>query len=611
MIIRSNLYARTSISSLSHHLNMAAQADGYVAVDIETFGEEKEHALDFRKGQIVSIGFCFEKDGKEYAFHVPLNHERYDRIPRIPAISLLSKFFANKRVRVAMHNGNFDKHFIEEMGVPVENFVMDTMVAFHLVECNERVGLKEVCKLLFNADMGKFKNVFGKKNPIEKSSPGEYEKYLYHDVHYTLKLANWLDARLAADKLEKYFYKIEMPVLHVLYKMEKRGDYIDEQKLIDIGTDLKTRIDKAINNIYTIVGDPSFNPNSPKQMADFVFNQLGAPVVKASKKTKNASCDSEALEYYAAHGRSNRLKTFASAVLEYREYSKLYSTYVEGILASLIEGKTNPKFKMLTVTGRLSSSDPNAQNIPSDPKAYGIILRECFVPPPGWALVVLDYSQIELRITAHMSQDEEMIRVYNDPKGDIHQSTADACGCDRKAAKVVNFGLIYKMYYKTLAKKLGVSEDEAEAYVQGYFKKYWGVAAWQKMEAKRAHKFSRTRTILGRSRTLPDIHNPNRWIREKAERDGINFPIQGTAAELTKLAMLDCEHSRELRALNANLVMQVHDELMFRCPIANAPRVLKIAKSLMENAFSSRGIKFSVPIIAEGGIGHNWLKAKG
>jgi DNA polymerase-1 len=270
----------------------------------------------------------------------------------------------------------------------------------------------------------------------------------------------------------------------------------------------------------------------------------------------------------------------------------------------LVDGKINPSYHTLTNTGRLGSRNPNAQNIKAKSE-----IRHCFVPPKGHMFIDLDYSQIELRVVAHLSQDPQLLKVYKED-GDVHQSTADGCGCTRQDAKVINFGLIYKMHYTTLAKQLKISEDEADRYSKGYFVTYRGVATWQKNEILKARTYGRTRTILGRPREFPEIHASNKWIREKKEREAINHPVQGSAGEICKLAMIDVENDLILRSLGATLHMQIHDELVLACPVKAAPKALERCRYLMENSLKKRSIKFSVPLKAEGGIGTNWQEAK-
>ncbi len=581
---------------LRNYLKRLARCKGPIAVDLETTG------LDYRLDDIVGIGFY----GGGSGFHIPVFHKNFPCIDRDVMIRELIPFFATKDLKICMHNANFDRHFLEYAGIPVKNLWMDTQIAFHVADDNSDVALKKIIPQLYGVPATKFKSIFNKRNPIETSDPTLYAKYLWQDVFYTAKLAGDMDKELAAQNLSDYFFKIEMPTLNVIFKMESRGIHIDAARLTAYGERLKTEISAAKKTVFRIVGNPDFNPNSSKQIQKFVFEDLEAPVVRRGKKSKNPSCDAKALDEYAAQDMNIPLKEFASALLDYRGKTKIYSTYIVGILTRIVDGKINPRFRMLTETGRLSSSDPNAQNIPRKSE-----IRYCFIAPEGWEIIDLDYSQIELRIVAHLSKDPVMVAEYNKENSDIHQATADACGCDRQDAKPINFGLIYRMHYTTLAKLLKISERKAEKYWKGYFKTYRGVQQWQEKMARLGRKNRLTRTILGRPRRLLRIHDSSKWVREHEERKGINHPVQGTAGELIKLAMMDCEKSKILKELKCRLISQVHDELLFRCPKENSKRALAIIKEIMETSLSRRGVTMRVPVIAEGGTGATWGDAKG
>nr|MDO8116892.1 DNA polymerase [Candidatus Sigynarchaeota archaeon] len=330
-------------------------------------------------------------------------------------VRILTAFFVRVHKKLVFHNGNFDRHFLEEMGIFLGDYDLDTIIGYHLTNDQERLSLKDIANREFNAGVEKFKKFFNKKNPIEDSEPAIYEQYLFNDVFYTHKLARLIKRRLTEQKMETYLKKIEMPTYRVCYEMERLGAYIDVPKLKEIGEDVEQRIVEAKGHIFELVGDPDFNPNSTKQMAAVVFDKLNAPVIKTSKKTGKPSCDAATLEIYSKSRKaSQELRDFASAILTYREFSKIHSTYVKGIMDRLgPDGRIHTQFKQLTGTGRLSSADPNVQNIPSDSKAYGYIMRSCFIAPPNWRLIVFDYSQIELRIVAHTSQDPELLHAYN------------------------------------------------------------------------------------------------------------------------------------------------------------------------------------------------------
>ena len=566
----------------------------YIACDLETTG------LDFRKDDIVGIGFYGESNGLPVAFHIPVVHTNFKCLDRETILKYLIPFFADTSLKICMHNGNFDRHFLEAFGIPVKNFWMDTMYAYHLIDDNADLALKKIIPAEYNVPTDTFKTLFTKRKPIWESNPSIYTTYILNDCQYTYWLARDCDRRLQKENLHNYFFKLEMPTLHTIFDMEKRGIHIDVSRLKKYGKQLTKNIEQHLSTIFRLTGDPKFNPNSTPQMRKIVFQQLGAPVLKVSKKTQEPSCDVEVMKRYARQNRNKALKDFARAILQYRKDTKMNSTYVEGILNNIVNGKINPNFHLKPVTGRLSSSNPNAQNIPARSE-----IRHCFIAPKGFVIIDFDFSQIELRITAHVSKDANLTKAYLKNE-DIHQQTADACGCTRDYAKTINFGLIYMMHWATLAKALDISDKEAETYHTSYFGMYDGVARWHKRMINYARINGCTKTILGRPRRLLDIKSHNKWHREKAEREGVNHRVQGTAGELCKLAMIDCNNSKTLKRFNCKLISQVHDELMFRCPVHNAKKAVSMIKSLMEQAFEKRGVKLDIPIIADGKYALNW-----
>jgi DNA polymerase-1 len=470
--------------------------------------------------------------------------------------------------------------------------------------------LKDIIPRLFGLKIEKFKNIFNKRNPIEHSDPVKYSEYLFRDCKYTYKLGLWCIKHLKKQLLLHYFRKLEMPTLDVLYNMQKRGVMINVLKLKLYGLKLDLAINRCLRELYRVAGSVDFNPNSNPQLKQIFFEKLNAPVLVTSKTTQKPSCNAEAVEKYASIQGNPPLREFAKALLEYRTNSKLKSTYVEGIIERVVNKKINPSYRMLLVTGRISASNPSPQTIPR-----GSLIRDCFVAPKGRVIISADYSQIELRIIAHLSGDKKLIKAYVDNL-DVHQMTADYCGCTRDEAKVVNFSTIYLIIAKSLAKKLTqftgkqVSDHKAGTFIDGFLDSYKGVAHWHHLTIQRAKKFGRTKTILGRPRRLEKINDTNRWIREAQYREGINHEVQGTAAELCKLAMIDCDNDSILADLSCEALIPVHDEIIFQCPIENVRVAIKRIVNLMETAFSRRGIKTLVPIKAEASHGYSWKAAK-
>ena len=431
--------------------------------------------------------------------------------------------------------------------------------------------------------------------------------YAAEDAEVTLQLHQHLWPKLQAEpRLAALYQTIELPVARVLQRIERHGVLVDCDMLARQGEELAVKILQLERHAHELAGQP-FNLGSPKQLGELLFDQLKLPVVK---KTAGGapSTDEEVLEKLALDFPLPR------AVLDWRSLSKLKSTYVDKLprMVNPRTGRVHTSYaQAVAVTGRLASSDPNLQNIPIR-TTEGRRIREAFIAPPGWSIVSADYSQIELRIMAHLSEDEALLRAFNEGQ-DVHRATAaevfgttpeNVTAEQRRYAKVINFGLIYGMTAFGLAQNLGIGRDAAKAWIDRYFDRYPGVARYMDSTRTRAKRDGFVETVFGRRLWLPEIKSPNGPRRAGAERAAINAPMQGTAADLIKLAMISVQDVIDQEGRQSRLIMQVHDELVLEVP----PNELDWARTEIPARMAAVAT-MKVPLMAEVGIGSNWDQA--
>ena len=422
------------------------------------------------------------------------------------------------------------------------------------------------------------------------------------DLH--AKLTGEIDAR----QVREVYARIEMPLAPVLARMERTGVRVAPEQLRKLSGEMEAGIDRLSAEIYALARHP-FNINSPQQLGKVLFEEMGLPAPARRGKTKSVSTAADVLEELAAE------HEIAGKVLEYRQLTKLKGTYVDA-LPQLISPETGRLHTSLNqtgaATGRLSSSNPNLQNIPIRTE-LGREIRAAFVPREGWKLIVADYSQIELRLLAHMSRDPVLVSAFRNGE-DIHTRTAaEVFGVAplmvtpelRRNAKAVNFGIIYGLSAFGLSAQLGIPRDEAERYIQGYFERYRGVKAFIEATIKQVRASGVSRTLFGRLRPIPDINSRNPNARGFAERTAVNSPLQGTAADLIKLAMIRIDGALSKGGYRTAMLLQVHDELLFEAPPEEVDEVAKLVKREMESVH-----KLEVPLIVDVGVGSNWRDAK-
>jgi DNA polymerase-1 len=521
------------------------------------------------------------------------------------------------------HNIKFDMHVVNRYGLKIKNQLCDTMTMAWLVDENYFVGLKPRVMREFKFKMLEFSDIVGKGNGKEKIinlTIPFVAHYARNDAEWTYKLYEKYEPELVRLKLDDMFYRVMMPMLRILFKMERTGVLIDQAHMDALDKRFTGEIAVTQAKIFSQVGS-QFNLNSTKQMADILFNKFKLKPIKYSKKTKAPSTDEETLIELSKNS------AFCKDIINHRGLQKLKGTYVDGVRSRLKNGRIHTSFNQArTVTGRLSSSDPNLQNIPIRVE-NGKEIRNMFVAGPGNKLLVFDEKNIELRLIAHFSKDRVMIDAFNHGK-DLHMITAckifkrpadKITKAQRDIAKAVNFGISYGEGPTALSEQLGISKDEAILYVDGFFMTYPMVLPWIESVKRYAHEKTYVRTLLGRYRRVPEINEPLTkdprdkqeqrrvfGIRARAERQAVNAIIQGTAMDIIALAMIKIAPQL---GKSCKMLIQVHDELVFECAESRTGLYTPIIKREMENPFKT-GFKLSVPIETDVAIVDKWGNAK-
>ena len=486
-----------------------------------------------------------------------------------------------------------------ERGFPADGFIFDTaLAAYDLDATRGDYKLDDVFSQYCGAQIGYADEAQVGKEAAEETA-------LLAQAAAVAALYAVLPGKLRECGMEKLYYEIELPLCAVLARMETRGVLVDQMALVAFGNMLELGIEKDQADIFRYAGQ-EFNINSPKQLGEVLFERLGLPPVK---KTKSGySTNAEVLE---------KLKSrhpIIEAILDYRTLTKLKSTYADGLVKEIADdGRIHTTFQnMVTATGRLSSTEPNLQNIPVRTE-LGSEIRKMFVPKDGWVFVDADYSQIELRVLAHIAEDAHMQNAFTSGM-DIHTATAAqvfhvapeyVTPLMRRHAKAVNFGIVYGISEFSLAEDIGVTRKEAKAYIENYLQNYAGVREYMKNIVAQAKQDGFVTTMFGRRRNLPELKSSNFNIRSFGERVALNTPIQGTAADIIKLAMIHVDKTLREQKLQARLVLQVHDELIVECPIEEREQVTALLTEQMEHV-----AKLSVPLLAEAKSGASWYEAK-
>ena len=555
------------------------------------------------------------KEGE--GFFIPLQPDNYGKLISNPDERLsiedftkvFKKLFENKKIKKVCQNAKFDIAVMRNIGISVENFYFDTMLASYVIDPDQKHGMDDLSVKYLKYKPIPLSDLIGPKKDSSKIFEVETEplgKYASEDADITYRLYEILDKEIKKENLTKIAYDVEFPLIPILEDMEREGIKIDNDALKSLSDDLQILIDNYTNEIYKSCGE-EFNINSTKQLQEILFNKLG---LQSGKKTKTGfSTDAKSLEYLRGEHEVIEL------LLEYRQLTKLKSTYADA-LPNLINPKTgriHTSFNQTVAsTGRLSSNDPNLQNIPIRTDR-GKEIRKAFVPrDKDHVILSADYSQIELRIMAHISEDEALSKAFKE-KEDIHRSTAalvfmvkpeDVTPDMRRKAKEVNFGILYGIGPFGLKTRLGVTQTHAKEIITTYFKTFKRVKNFMDDSVMRAKEKGYAETILGRRRYLRNINSSNRVVRQFEERVAINMRVQGTAADMIKLAMINIYKELEKRKAKTKMVLQVHDELVFDAHKDEVDELRPVIKKLMEEA-----LPLNVPVVVDTGIGDNWLDA--
>lgn len=565
-----------------------------VAVDTETT------SLSVHSAKLVGISLSAAPG---IAYYLPIAHKESTPFEESTLREKLKDFLENEKLPKVGQNLKYDMQILRRWGVELKGIVSDTLVASYLIESDQPHNLDNLAFRHLGHQNTTYQEVTGKGKdqvlfdevPIEKAT-----HYAAEDADITLRLHDLFLPKLKNEKLLDLYQKVEIPLIEVLADMEYEGVCVDRKKLEAIGEDLSKELEKREKKIHSLAGE-SFNIHSPKQLAHILFEKLKLPTLR---KTKTGYSTDEGVlsQLSASH-------EIADQLIKFRELAKLKSTYADGLLAQIHPQtkKIHTHFNQtVTATGRLSSSEPNLQNIPITGEAKHDI-RSVFVASEGAELLSADYSQIELRLLAHFSEDRELLRAFEKDE-DVHSHTAklifgakSVSAEQRRIAKTINFGVVYGQTPYGLSQQLKISPGEAKAFIEDYFERYAGVKSYLAKALEKATKQGFVTTLLGRKRILPELHSQNRFRREMAERAALNTPLQGTAADLIKLAMVAIFHRLKKEQLRSKMILQVHDELVLDVPADEKRRVSSLVQEEMEGALS-----FKVPLKVSVGWGKSW-----
>jgi DNA polymerase-1 len=590
------------LADLVKELNQAS----VISFDTETTSTQE------MKAEIVGISLAV-KEGEGY--YIPVGHRAGTNLPLEQVISALRGPMTNPKIGKIAHNAKYDYIVLARHGLRVAPLTFDTMLAEFIIDPSSRnLGLKNLAFVKLGEEMTHIEDLIGKGKKqvtmaevaIESAAP-----YAVADAEVTLRLLPLQLDELKRVNGEKLLYEIDLPLTPVLADMEMTGISLDLPFFVETSKRLEKRMTEIEKQVYESVGKP-FNLNSTQQLSDVLFNRLGLEPPDRGNKTASGHFSTSAGVLDLLRGKH----PVVDLVLEHRELSKLKSTYVDALQAALNSetGCVHTSYSQIgAVTGRLSSSDPNLQNIPIRTEE-GRRLRHGFVAGKGNVLLSVDYSQIELRLVAHMAQDEGMLAAFRAGE-DIHATTAAAIyGVDpenvtknmRRHAKAINFGLIYGMSVFGLTRTTELTLAEAETFVKAYFQKFPGIKKYLDGIRKQAAQQGYVETLLGRRRYFPALQSKaNVQIKNREEREAINAPVQGTAADIMKIAMLKIPPALQAAGLKAKMLLQVHDELVFECPKNELKETARLVQETMENAY-----QLSIPLSTEARYGANWGETK-
>ena len=555
--------------------------------------------------ELVGLSFAV----KEFeAFYVPIPANREEALQ---IVNIFKPLYEDPKILKVGQNLKYDLEVLRNYGIELKGKMWDTMIAHYLIQPELRHNMDYMAEIYLNYQTIHIDELIGPKGKNQKSMrsllPSQVYEYAAEDADITLRLKNKLEPELKKYDCEKLFYEIEMPLMPVLAEMEMNGVCLDTQSLAETSKQFTNRMNEIEARIFELAGQ-QFNIASPKQVGEILFDKL--KIVEKAKKTKTG-------QYVTSEEVLQQLKNkheIVADILEHRGLKKLIGTYIDALpkLINPSTGHIHTSFNQtITATGRLSSSDPNLQNIPIRGED-GKEIRKAFIPEPGCLFFSADYSQIELRVMAHLSQDPNMIEVFREGK-DLHAATAaniykkpiaEVTRDERTKSKRANFGIIYGITVFGLAERLDIPRDEAKMLIDGYFETFPQVHNYMEKSKEVARQQGYVTTLFGRRRYLPDINSHNATVRGFAERNAINAPIQGTAADIIKVAMIHIFQRFKAEGIKSKMILQVHDELNFSVLPEEKEKVEQIVIEEMQNAF-----QMAVPLVADSGFGDNWLEA--
>ena len=555
--------------------------------------------------ELVGLSFAV-KENEAFYVAIPSNRQEAEKY-----VNIFKPLYENPKILKIGQNIKYDLEVLRNYGVELKGALWDTMIAHYLIQPELRHNMDYMAETLLNYKTIHIDELIGPKGKNQKSMrdlpPTLVYEYACEDADVTLKLKNVLEPKLKESGVEHLFYDIEMPLVPVLAEMEMNGVCIDTDSLNETSKIFTNRMQELEQRIYELAGE-QFNIASPKQVGDILFGKM--KIIDKPKKTKTGQfVTNEEVLMQLKHK-----SEIVEDILNHRGLKKLLGTYIDA-LPKLINPRTghiHTSFNQtITATGRLSSSDPNLQNIPIRGED-GKEIRKAFIPEPGCLFFSADYSQIELRVMAHLSQDENMMNVFREGK-DLHAATAatiykkdinEVSRDERTKSKRANFGIIYGITVFGLAERLDITRDEAKQLIDGFFQTFPQVHQYMEASKQKAREKGYAETVFHRRRYLPDINSHNATVRNFAERNAINAPIQGSAADIIKVAMIRIFNRFKAEGIRSKMILQVHDELNFSVYPEEKENVERIVIEEMQNAFP-----LSVPLVADSGFGQNWLEA--
>ncbi len=563
------------------------------------------NSLNEMEADIVGISFCYRKG---LAYYVPLSENREEALQ---TLEIFRPFFEKDDVIKIAHNLKVDFKILQQYGIQVRGAMFDTMIAHYLLNPDGRHGLDYLSEVFLQYKPVAIETLIGKKGKkqgtLRDLSVEEQTAYVAEDADITWQLYELFAPQLKKEDLEDLFYKVEMPLMEVLAKMELEGVSLDKAWLEQESRDLENDLRALEKTIFELSGE-EFNMNSPRQLGEILFDKLQLdPKAKKTKTGQYATSEDILQKLSSKH-------EIIQHILEYRTYQKLKSTYVDALPLQIDkdDNRVHTTFSQTTAaTGRLASVNPNLQNIPIR-TLRGQQIRGAFVAGEGKKIISADYSQIELRLIAEISNEENMIQAFQDGE-DIHASTAsklfnipleEVSKTQRSQAKTVNFGIIYGQGAFALAEQTGLSRSEAKQMIEAYFETYPRLKKYMGEQVVKAQELGYVETVLKRKRHLKDINSANFVVKAHAERNAVNAPIQGSAADVIKLAMIKIDKKLTEQNLQTKMLLQVHDELLFEAPIEEVEEVTQLIRAEMESALETK-----VPLLVEVGAGDNWLEA--